>query len=204
MYESAGALVFIMRRFLPALILACIAGGAGLYLFLYSSSKRSVSSDALPLNSSPATSTAKADQAAAALAPTPAARPENVLGNSTSAAAALPLPTPFLLGSSDTPPAMDPATVLSNMRIVINHYNSMFGGNPVGSNSEITKALNGGNAKEVKFLNEESGLRINGRGELVDYWGTPFFFHQLSGTEMEIRSAGPDRKMWTADDLVTK
>ena len=99
---------------------------------------------------------------------------------------------------------MDPATVLSNMRIAINQYGSMFGGNPVGSNSEITKALNGGNPKEVKFLNEESGLRINGRGELMDYWGTPFFFHQLSGTEMEIRSAGPDRKMWTADDLVTK
>ncbi len=99
---------------------------------------------------------------------------------------------------------MDPATVLSNVRIVINQYGSMFGGNPVGSNPEITKALNGGNPKEVKFLNAESGLRINGRGELVDYWGTPFFFHQLSGTEMEIRSAGPDEKLWTADDLVTK
>jgi hypothetical protein len=47
-------------------------------------------------------------------------------------------------------------------------------------------------------------LRINARGELVDYWGTPFFFHQLSGTEMEIRSAGPDRVMWTVDDLVTR
>jgi hypothetical protein len=47
-------------------------------------------------------------------------------------------------------------------------------------------------------------LRINGKGELVDYWGTPFFFHQLSGTEMEIHSAGPDKVMWTADDLVTK
>ena len=47
-------------------------------------------------------------------------------------------------------------------------------------------------------------MRINARGELIDNWGTPFFFHQVSGTEMEIRSAGPDMKMWTADDLVTK
>ncbi len=112
--------------------------------------------------------------------------------------------TPYVLGTADAPPAMDPATVLSNMRIVIRQYGSRFGGNPVGTNEEITRALNGENPKEVRFITEESGLRINGRGELVDYWGTPFFFHQLSGTEMEIHSAGPDRVMWTADDLVTK
>ena len=99
---------------------------------------------------------------------------------------------------------MDPATVLDKMRIAIHQYASMFGANPVGTNPEITEALNGGNPKEAKLINEESGLRINGRSELVDYWGTPFFFHQLSGTEMEIRSAGPDKKMWTVDDLVTK
>jgi hypothetical protein len=112
--------------------------------------------------------------------------------------------TPFLLGAADISPAMEPATVLGNMRIAILQYGSRFGGNPVGSNSEITKALDGENPKQVRFLSEESGLRINARSELVDYWGTPFFFHQLSGTEMEIRSAGPDRIMWTADDLVTK
>lgn len=112
--------------------------------------------------------------------------------------------TPFLLGSADKPPAMEPVTVLGNMRIAIHQYGSRFGGNPVGTNPEITKALNGENPREVRFINEDSGLRINARGELVDYWGTPFFFHQLSGSEMEIRSAGPDRVMWTADDLVTK
>jgi hypothetical protein len=99
---------------------------------------------------------------------------------------------------------MDPAIVLSNMRIVIKRYGSQYGGNPVGLNAEITAALNGGNTNQARFINEDSGLRINGRGELVDYWGTPFFFHQLSATEMEIRSAGPDKVMWTPDDLVTK
>jgi len=116
----------------------------------------------------------------------------------------VPPATPFLLGSIETPPAMEPATVLSNMRIAIQQYGSRFGGNPVGTNPEITKALNGDNPKQVKFIGEDSGLRINARGELVDYWGTPFFFHQLSGTEMEIHSAGPDRILWTGDDLVTK
>ena len=99
---------------------------------------------------------------------------------------------------------MEPAIVLSNMRIVIHQYGSMFGGNPVGTNPEISSALNGENPRQAKFINPESGLRINGKGELVDFWGTPFFFHQLSGTEMEIRSAGPDKVMWTADDLVTR
>ena len=60
--------------------------------------------------------------------------------------------------------------MLSNMRIAIRQYSSRFGGNPVGTNPEITKALNGDNPKEVRFLSEESGLRINARGELVDYW----------------------------------
>jgi len=112
--------------------------------------------------------------------------------------------TPFILGSASAPPAMNPDVVLGNMRNIIHLYSSMFGANPIGTNPEITEALNGGNPKEARFINEESGLRINGRGELVDSWGTPFFFHQLSETEMEIRSAGPDMKMWTRDDLITK
>src|SRR5437867_2958126 len=193
-----------MRGFLPALILVCVAGVGGLYLFFHSSSERSVSPETSATTSSSPSTSLEPNQTAAAVAHTSVTRIENDSRNSTVPAAALPPPVPFLLGSPDTSPAMEPATVLSNMRIAINQYGSMFGGNPVGSNSEITKALNGGNPKEVKFLNEESGLRINGRGELVDYWGTPFFFHQLSGTEMEIRSAGPDKKLWTADDLVTK
>lgn len=90
------------------------------------------------------------------------------------------------------------------MRSAIRLYGTMFGGNPVGTNPEITGALNGQNPRQVNFLKPDSGLRINDQGELIDSWGTPFFFHQLSGSEMEIRSAGPDKKMWNLDDLVTK
>jgi len=145
----------------------------------------------------------------AAVMPNPAsAVGEATLGKRTggtfSPGAFNPSATPFLLGSATSAPAMDAETVLSNLRITVNQYRSMFGGNPVGTNPEITRALNGDNPKQVKFINEEAGLRINGREELVDYWATPFFFHQLSGTEMEIRSAGSDKMMWTADDLVTR
>lgn len=95
-------------------------------------------------------------------------------------------------------------TAMENMRAVFRQYSLRFGGNPTGINREITTALNGGNSKQVVFLDSEDGIRVNARGELVDNWGTPYFFHQLSRTEMEIHSAGPDGKMWTEDDLIIK
>jgi len=97
-----------------------------------------------------------------------------------------------------------PDLVLDNVRHAIRDYRSMFGGDPVGVNSEITAQLNGNNPKQATFIQPESGMRLDDRGELVDPWGTPYFFHQLSGTDMEIRSAGPDKRMWTADDLIAR
>jgi len=83
-------------------------------------------------------------------------------------------------------------------------YGAMFGGNPVGTNPEITSQLSGNNPKHINFLNAEAGMRINENGELVDPWGRPYFFHQISAYEMEIRSAGADGKMWTPDDFVRR
>ena len=74
-------------------------------------------------------------------------------------------------------------------------------GNPVGENAAITAALMGDN--RLGFALIPKGHRaVNERGELCDRWGTPFRFHQLSGTKMEIQSAGPDRKFATDDDAV--
>ena len=73
------------------------------------------------------------------------------------------------------------------------------GGNPVGDNAEITAALLGANPLKVRLLSP-SQRALNVRGELCDRWGTPFFFHALSGLHMEIRSAGPDRRFGTPDD----
>jgi hypothetical protein len=101
-------------------------------------------------------------------------------------------------------PKLPASTLLENMRTAIRDYGSMFGGNPVGNNAEITRALNGDNPKQARFISPESGLRINGKGELIDPWGSPLFFHQLSANETEIRSAGPDKTLWTPDDIVVK
>ena len=85
---------------------------------------------------------------------------------------------------------------------MLRDYRTIAGENPVGSNAEITKALMGDNPKQARLVPE--GMTVNGGGELVDRWGTPYFFHQLSKDDMEIRSAGPDRKMWTADDIIAR
>lgn len=97
-----------------------------------------------------------------------------------------------------------PATVLENARRAIRQYGDRFGGNPVGNNAEITAALAGDNPKHLNFIQPEAGLHLNANGELVDPWGTPLFFHQLSAHDMEIHSAGPDLKLWTYDDLVQR
>ncbi|MGH7941626.1 MAG: hypothetical protein ACREFR_11210 [Limisphaerales bacterium] len=96
----------------------------------------------------------------------------------------------------------EPAAVMQNMARAIRQYGEMFGGNPVGNNQEITAELNGKNPKHINFISTDAGMRINKNGELMDPWGTPYFFHQLSGADTEIHSAGPDQKMWTADDIV--
>jgi hypothetical protein len=72
-------------------------------------------------------------------------------------------------------------------------------GNPVGENAEITAALMGDNRLQLALI-PKGHRAVNENGELCDRWGTPFRFHQLSGTRMEIQSAGPDRKFATADD----
>ena len=108
-------------------------------------------------------------------------------------------PVPLTQESSSLPGS----TVLENMRTTVLQYASTFGQNPVGTNPEITSALQGANPKHINFLKQD-GNRVDGQGQLVDPWGTPYFFHQISAHEMEIRSAGPDQVMYTGDDLVTR
>lgn len=100
--------------------------------------------------------------------------------------------------------SLSPMSVVENVRTAIHNYGQRFGGNPVGNNAEITRVLGGENPGQVNYLNADAGLRVNEKGEMIDAWGTPFFFHQLSGTVMEIHSAGPDKILWTEDDLVTQ
>lgn len=83
--------------------------------------------------------------------------------------------------------------------LMFRDYRTIMSENPVGTNAEIMKAINGGNPKGARLMHE--GQQLNGNGELVDQWGTPYFFHQMSATSMEITSAGPDKILGTPDDI---
>jgi hypothetical protein len=85
--------------------------------------------------------------------------------------------------------------------IFVAYRAALHNGNPVGENSEITAALTGRNRLGFAFIPKDCPA-INSKGELCDRWGRPYFFHQISGEQMEIRSAGPDGVLWTTDDAV--
>ena len=86
------------------------------------------------------------------------------------------------------------------IELMFRNYRTLTGENPVGTNAEIMEAVIGGNPKGAK-LGPPEGQQLNPNGELIDRWGTPYFFHQLTKDHIEIRSAGPDRVMWNEDDL---
>ena len=92
---------------------------------------------------------------------------------------------------------------IEDVQFMLRDFRARLGGNPGGTNAEIVKALNGGNSAHLA-LGPRPGQRLNDNGELLDRWEMPYFFHQLSATEMEVRSAGPDRTLYTTDDIVLK
>lgn len=93
------------------------------------------------------------------------------------------------------------AVQIDQIGLMFRDYRTLMGSNPVGTNAEIIQAVSGGNPKKAR-LGPPEGQQINGRGELVDTWGTAYFFHQKSATDMEIHSAGPDKQFGTSDDLI--
>lgn len=84
---------------------------------------------------------------------------------------------------------------------ILGLYRLSFESNPVaGDNQMVMRSLLGENPGNlVVFPSDHPD--INAKGELEDRWGNPYFFHALSGTEMEIFSAGPDGEFNTADDV---
>lgn len=74
------------------------------------------------------------------------------------------------------------------------------GGYPLADNQDWSAALKGKSGYRDPFVSE--GHRVfNPQGRLADRWGSALFFHPLGGGRYEIRSAGPDKKLWTGDDI---
>jgi hypothetical protein len=99
--------------------------------------------------------------------------------------------------SEESPPARDLEIVDHFVEVLRRAH----GSNPVGDNADITYAMTGGGepGRPRVFPPAHKAVR---NGQLVDRWGTPLWFHPNSGTQMEIRSAGPDKELFTSDDVI--
>lgn len=87
---------------------------------------------------------------------------------------------------------------------LLEEFRRAFGAMPTGElNDEIVRRLQGENPKGIAVL-PKSHPAINAQGELIDRWGTPYRFHPESAWETTVRSAGPDKKMWTGDDILSE
>ncbi len=136
---------------------------------------------------------------------TPPAAPVIPVQTDGTAAAAPPKLDPELqrmadqINSADTTPERD----LEIVREFISIYSKAFGaGNPIGLNEDITAALTGtANPKDPRAVFPRACPAIR-NGQIVDRWGTPLWFHPESGSKMEIRSAGPDKDLFTSDDII--
>jgi hypothetical protein len=95
---------------------------------------------------------------------------------------------------------------MEDLAVVLNlftHYRSRFQGYPVGEdNATFVNALSGNNPGRLAFIRRDHPA-IDAQGQLLDRWGEPFFFHLVERDSLEIRSAGPDRELYTQDDLLT-
>src|SRR4030081_459611 len=98
--------------------------------------------------------------------------------------------------------AAEPDPQLQSAVISLRNYRIVFSKNPVGNNREITRTLSGKNSLSARYLPADA--QINDKGELIDSWTQPFFFLKLPAPVMEVRSAGPDHIMCTADDEVLR
>ena len=107
---------------------------------------------------------------------------------------------PAIKTSRELSNELSPIHSLELIQALLEHYRFAYKENPVGvENFEFTEQLMGKNPMRIVFIDTDSkALRGN---ELVDTWNTPYFFHPISAENMEIRSAGPDRQLWTKDDI---
>ena len=74
---------------------------------------------------------------------------------------------------------------------------------PLSANQEWSSTLRGKRPGHQAWFSENSPA-LDSKHQLIDRWHTPLFFHALGGQQWEIRSAGPDQKLWTEDDLTER
>jgi hypothetical protein len=104
-----------------------------------------------------------------------------------------------VFGDADLPPEKE----LEDLHILLLDFRRVAGAFPVAEDNRgvMAQLTRPDGTRPALFPADHP--RLNERGELIDAWGTPYFFHHLSRLDLEIRSAGPDQTLFTPDDLVT-
>lgn len=101
------------------------------------------------------------------------------------------------LGSPEVAPDAEPKLVYD----LFQFYLREFGSFPAGENNpQWMNALRGSNPGRLPILPSDHP-RLAPDGSLLDAWSEPFFIHQVSPSQIQIRSAGPDRSLFTTDDI---
>lgn len=72
---------------------------------------------------------------------------------------------------------------------------------PLPDNAAFTAFLQGRNPHRMAWI-RPGHPAVSAQGELLDRWDSPLFFHRESSRRTGLRSAGPDRTLWTDDDVV--
>jgi hypothetical protein len=142
------------------------------------------------------------DAAAALPPPTPVLHESVAIVIPESEEGVFPLPGSDVLESrlhSQTGTAGQDVEILQEMLALYREANG--GALPIApDNAVLMSQLRGRNGRRVAVISS-SNRNLNASGELLDRWGTAYFFHPVSSAVMEIRSAGPDKVMWTEDDV---
>ncbi len=182
------------KRPAPYLLAVLLLALAALVVWLYqavTSASRTSPASQQPAASAPAAAAPKAPPPFLSGAASPAARPK-------------PAPIdPGLQAMADDlhKPDSSPQHDLEILSQLLTEYSKAHGSNPIGSNADITEAFLGGDdAPSGRFFPRSHPSVRN--GQITDRWGQPYWFHPNSGSQMEIRSAGPDKQLFTADDVV--
>ncbi|GEP40722.1 hypothetical protein [Brevifollis gellanilyticus] len=93
-----------------------------------------------------------------------------------------------------------PLNDLETVGEFVDLYRKSFSSLPVGSNEDFTAIITGQNPKKGVLFPPDSPMIV--KGQLVDRWGSPYWLHPSSGSSLEVRSAGPDKNLFTPDDVV--
>lgn len=81
------------------------------------------------------------------------------------------------------------------LKAALNQYQATYGHYPSGSALAQIAALRGDNPRKMYFLDPDNAF--------IDPWGTAYRI-EIDGGNVEVSSAGPDRRFGTADDRTTR